>query len=111
MQCIDKDLRVLRLQLEVLSQFSYSEPEALLQDLFSAIAFAEAGSPKKANGTDPIKGPYFAPKNTRPVSIVNTNNRLLAASLRGVLEPIAARAVSNNARGLYQRAEHVEEHH
>lgn len=51
MQCIDKDLRVLRLQLEVLSQFSYSEPEALLQDLFSAIAFAEAGSPKKANGT------------------------------------------------------------
>jgi len=37
-------MSVLRLQLEILSQFSYSDPEVLLRELSAAVAFAE-GSP------------------------------------------------------------------
>lgn len=35
---------MLRLQLEILSHFSYSDPEVLLQDLSAAVAFAESSS-------------------------------------------------------------------
>lgn len=50
LQCIEKDVSVLRLQLEILSQFSYSNPEGLLQELSAAVAFAEA-PPRKLNGS------------------------------------------------------------
>ena len=50
LQCIEKDLGVLRLQLEILSQFSYTNPEELLQELSAAVAFAEASAPKQ-NGS------------------------------------------------------------
>ena len=45
-QCIEKDMSVLRLQMEILSNFSYSDPAVLLQELSAAVAFAEA-SPEK----------------------------------------------------------------
>ncbi len=54
---------------------------------------------KKISGEDPDKGSYFTPPSTRPLSVVNTDNRLLANSWRCVLEPIFARWVSNWQRG------------
>ena len=38
--------------------------------------------PKEPTGEDPQMGAYFAPKATRPLSIVNCDNRLIASAMR-----------------------------
>ena len=54
--------------------------------------------PKKAsgslNGTD-----FFDPSDTRPLSIVNTDNRIMASAVRLVIEPILDLAVSDAQQG------------
>ena len=55
--------------------------------------------PKKPSGTDECHGTFYDAKSTRPLSIVNTDNRLMAASLRCVFEPIAMEFVSAMQRG------------
>ena len=43
---------------------------------------------------------YFLPADVRPLSIVNTDNRLLASAVRLRVEPLLAEAVSRDQRGL-----------
>eukprot|EP00969_Alexandrium_andersonii_P077915 3436569-Alexandrium_andersonii.AAC.1 len=38
--------------------------------------------PKKASGTLDSVGDYYLPENTRPLSIVGTDNRLLASAVK-----------------------------
>eukprot|EP00973_Karenia_brevis_P015642 2140173-Karenia_brevis.AAC.1 len=49
--------------------------------------------PKKPTGIDE-RGPYFAAKDTRPLSVVNTDNRLIAGAYRFLFAPVAERFVS-----------------
>lgn len=46
--------------------------------------------PKKPSGVDGKRGAYYKPKDTRPLSIVNTDKRLIANACRICLEPIGA---------------------
>ena len=55
--------------------------------------------PKKPSGADPTTGEYYSAENTRPLSIVNTDNRLIANSYRLRWEPIFAKWVSEYQRG------------
>ena len=55
--------------------------------------------PKKAVGTHPTHGEYFTPENTRPLSIVNTDNRIIASACRIRWEPIFNEWVSTAQRG------------
>ena len=55
--------------------------------------------PKKATGVDPLFGDYYAPGDTRPLSIVNTDNRVMANAVRIALEPVFERWVSEVQRG------------
>ena len=55
--------------------------------------------PKKPTGVDPLLGEYFAPGDTRPLSIVNTDNRILANAVRLALEPTLSSWVSPGQRG------------
>ena len=55
--------------------------------------------PKKPVKVDEELGDLFDAEHTRPLSIVNTDNRILAAALRLVLEPIAGSWVSGAQRG------------
>ena len=41
---------------------------------------------------------YHLPQDVRPLSIVNTDNRLMANAVRLRIEPILARAVSEEQR-------------
>ena len=50
--------------------------------------------PKKAAGVHAQLGEFYTPENTRPLSIVNTDNHLIANAYRMVLEPIASEWVS-----------------
>ena len=50
--------------------------------------------PKKASGHDETHGTYFHPGDTRPLSISNTDNRLLASAARIAWEPILERWIS-----------------
>ena len=54
--------------------------------------------PKKA-GTHETIGDFFTASDTRPLTIVNTDNRIIASSLRLVWEPIFNRWVSKLQRG------------
>ena len=54
---------------------------------------------KKPTGEDPHVGTFFAASATRPLSVMNTDNRLLANSWRGVLEPIFEKCVPRMQRG------------
>ena len=38
--------------------------------------------PKEPTGEDPVKGAYYKPQSTRPLSIVNCDNRLIASAMR-----------------------------
>ena len=65
-------MSVLRLQLEILSHFSYSDPEVLLQELSAAVAYAES-PPSKQPITNPEQilpqgGRYTGSANTSPHS-------------------------------------------
>ena len=55
--------------------------------------------PKKPTGTDPEIGQYFAAEATRPLAIVNTDNRLIASAFRIRWEPALEPWVSHMQRG------------
>ena len=55
--------------------------------------------PKAASRVDPVHGSVFTPAKTRPLSIVNTDNRLIANVFRLMLEPIINQWVSDMQRG------------
>ena len=55
--------------------------------------------PKKATGHDEACGDYYHPSDTRPLSICNVDNRLLASAARIAWEPILERWVSQYQRG------------
>ena len=55
--------------------------------------------PKTAARTDPVHGNVHTPEQTRPLSIVNTDNRLVANAYRLLLEPILKDWVSEMQRG------------
>ena len=54
---------------------------------------------KKPTGLDPILGEFYAPANTRPLAIVNTDNRLIASACRFRWEAIFNKWVSGSQRG------------
>ena len=55
--------------------------------------------PKKASRMDAVHGAVFSPSDTRPLSIVNTDNRLIAGAYRVLLEPVFNKWVSPMQRG------------
>ncbi len=55
--------------------------------------------PKKTAGTSDDGTHYFRPEDFRPLSIVNTDNRLMANAYRLRIDPILERGVSPNQRG------------
>ena len=55
--------------------------------------------PKKASGTDAKNGEYYKAEATRPLCIVNTDNRILASAARIRWEPIFNEWVSDMQRG------------
>ena len=58
--------------------------------------------PKKVSGHDAAVGDYYDPQNTRPLSLVNTDNRLIANAYRLVIEPLANEWVSKMQQGFLQ---------
>jgi hypothetical protein len=54
---------------------------------------------KKPSGTDQAKGDYFLPGATRPLSLVNTDNRLIASAVRIAIEDRVAQLVSDIQKG------------
>ena len=55
--------------------------------------------PKKADGADAAGNPVYTPENTRPLSITNTDNRLLASAVRLKVEAHLAPEISDMQRG------------
>ena len=55
--------------------------------------------PKKPSGHDAELGDYYSPENTRPLSIVNTDNRLLAAALKFSLHDYLENWISEAQQG------------
>ena len=55
--------------------------------------------PKKPADTDPLLGDYFTASDTRPLVIVNTDNRIIANAMRFRLEPELAGWISHEQRG------------
>ena len=55
--------------------------------------------PKSPTGRDPHHGDFFQPADTRPLNIVNADNRILANAVRLRVEPILERWVSPEQRG------------
>ena len=50
-------------------------------------------------GTHDQLGDYFTPENTRPLSIVNTDNRILAIAAQLQIEEVAKHWVTNDQQG------------
>ena len=55
--------------------------------------------PKKPSGYDPALGDPYAPNATRPLSLVNTDNRLMASAARIRVEPTMESVISDMQRG------------
>ena len=55
--------------------------------------------PKKPSGHDSIVGDFYAPKATRPLSLINTDNRLMASAARIRVEPTMEAVISDMQRG------------
>ena len=55
--------------------------------------------PKKPTGIQDGIGAYYDATQTRPLSLVNTDNRLIANAYRSVLEPLADKVVSFAQQG------------
>jgi hypothetical protein len=55
--------------------------------------------PKKEAGTDPELGAYYSGENTRPLALVNTDNRLIASSARLAWEPCLESYICKNQQG------------
>ena len=64
------------------------------QQLFKASCL-----PKTPSRTDAVQGDMYAPSKTRPLSIVNTGNRIIANAYRLMMEPIIGMWVSDMQRG------------
>ena len=58
--------------------------------------------PKKPVKTDPRSGDLYDAKSTRPLSVVNTDNRIIASAMRLTLEPTISPCVSQMQRGFLQ---------
>ena len=58
--------------------------------------------PKKASGYDDDGRAYFEPGATRPLSVVNTDNRLIASAYKKVIEPLANEWVSSMQQGFLE---------
>ena len=59
--------------------------------------------PKKCSGHDPRYGEYYEPGETRPISVTNFDNRIMANALRSRLEPIFDAWVSDDQRGFIRQ--------
>ena len=55
--------------------------------------------PKKIAGAHAGMGDYYGASDTRPLSIVNTDNRLIASAMRLAWEPILSKWISSMQRG------------
>eukprot|EP00969_Alexandrium_andersonii_P035656 1561914-Alexandrium_andersonii.AAC.1 len=55
--------------------------------------------PKKASGNIPTLGDYYLPENTRPLSIMGTDNRLLASAVKFCLHDFLVHWVSTAQQG------------
>eukprot|EP00969_Alexandrium_andersonii_P100785 4445849-Alexandrium_andersonii.AAC.1 len=55
--------------------------------------------PKKASGSVPSLGDYYLPENTRPLSIVGTDNRILASAVKFCLHDYLEKWVSQAQQG------------
>lgn len=55
--------------------------------------------PKKPSSTHPRLGPAYTPANTRPISVVNTDNRIIASILNRILLKFALPFCSPTQRG------------
>ena len=55
--------------------------------------------PKKVAGTHSTLGDYYTAADTRPLSIVNTDNRIIASAMKLAWEPIFNKWVSDSQRG------------
>jgi hypothetical protein len=55
--------------------------------------------PKKVTGTDPELGSYYSGENTRPLALVNTDNRLIASSARLAWEPVLEMYICKRQQG------------
>jgi len=55
--------------------------------------------PKKAAGHDPAAGEFFSGENTRPLALVNTDNRIMASAARLTWEPILSNYISLMQQG------------
>jgi hypothetical protein len=55
--------------------------------------------PKKEAGMDPEVGAYYSGENTRPLTLVNTDNRLIASSARLAWEPCLEAYICKNQQG------------
>ena len=64
--------------------------------------------PKKPSGVDAGGNAFYSGENTRPLSIVNTDNRLLASAFRLVVEAPFARWVSFPQRGFIRGRSMIE---
>ena len=59
--------------------------------------------PKKADGVHETHGSFYSPKGTRPLSVVNTDNRLIASAFRLVCEPVFSDFVSTAQKGFLRK--------
>jgi hypothetical protein len=55
--------------------------------------------PKKIAGCDPLLGDFYTAADTRPLVIINTDNRIIANAMRILLEPIFDKWISPMQRG------------
>ena len=55
--------------------------------------------PKKATGTDPEMGDYYSGDNTRPLALVNTDNRIIASAARMAWEPLLEMYICKQQQG------------
>ena len=55
--------------------------------------------PKKVSGFDDAVGEYYDPEHTRPITVTNFDNRILASAVRFRIEPLLAKWVSPKQRG------------
>ena len=58
--------------------------------------------PKKPSGRDSSDNDYFDAECTRPLSVVNTDNRIVASAYKQMLEPIANSWVSSMQQGFLE---------
>ena len=55
--------------------------------------------PKKPHGTDPESGEYYRGEDTRPLALVNTDNRIIANAARLTWEPYLNMFISQAQQG------------